>query len=174
MTARRLAAALLALVAACDAPTVITHVFRLPNIRESDLVAMQGPGGIPVEIHGRPWAGADPAELAGAMTGPAGAAAIRFKARPVTGPTAHGARVVLHFTPVGAPSGPADCARTAEAATGTPPAKGFAVNMTFCRGAEVEAQGFLRALETEPGDYAAFSTAMRQLLLVVFREEKDR
>lgn len=174
MRLRVLAAAMMAVLAGCDEPTIITHVFRLPNIRESDLVAMQGPQGIAVEMHGVPWEGADPAALAGAMKGPAGAAQVRFAGRAVTGPNAHGTRMVLHFNPAGAPNGPADCARTAEAATAAAPAQGFAVNMTFCRGPEVEAQGFLRALETQPGDYEAFSTVMRQLLVVVFREEKDR
>lgn len=174
MRFRALAAAMMAVLAGCDEPTVITHVFRLPNIRESDLVAMQGPRGIPVEMHGAPWQGADRAALAGAMKGPAGAAQIRFDAREVSGPGAHGTRMVLHFNPLAAPNGPADCALAAEAATAAPAPKGFAVNMTFCRGSQVEAQGFLRALETEPGDYEAFATVMRQLLVVVFREEKER
>jgi len=174
MKLKTLIAGLVAVLTGCDQPTIITHVFRLPNIHERDLVAMQGPQGIPVEMHGAPWEGADRAALARAMKGPAGAAQIRFALRDVTGPAAHGARMVLHFNPQAAPNGPADCALTAEAATGAPAPEGFSVNVTFCRGAEVEAQGFLRALETRPGDYEAFSTVMRQLLVVVFREEKDR
>lgn len=174
MRLRAMAGALLALLAGCDEPTVITHVFRLPNIHESDLVAMQGPQGIPVEMHGAPWEGAEPAALAAAMKGPAGAAQIRFTARAVTGPGAHGSRMVLHFNPSGPPNGARDCSLAAPAATGTPPETGFTVNMTICKGPEVEAQGFLRALETRAGDFEGYSTVMRQLLNAVFREEKDR
>lgn len=174
MKIRGIGALLLVLLAGCDEPTVITHVFRMPNIRESDLVAMQSHGGVAVEMHGAPWAGADKGGLAEVMEGPAGAAAIRFRAQAIAGPSFHGRRMVLHFNPAGAPNSPADCALNAEATTAAPPEKGFAVNMTICEGAEVEAQGFLRALETAPGDYESYSKAMRQLLNVVFREEKDR
>jgi len=174
MRLKAILGALLAVLAACDEPTVITHVFRMPNIRESDLVAMQGPQGIPVEMHGLPWEDADPSALAAAMKGPAGAAPIRFAHQRVMGPGAHGSRMVLHFNPSGPPNSDHDCSLTAPAVTDAPPAKGFTVNMTFCNGEKIEAHGFLRALETQPGDYEGFSTVMRQLLNVVFREEKDR
>lgn len=161
------------LLAGCDDPTVITHVYRDPSIHENDLVAMQSHGGIPVEMHGVPWQGASKAELAEAMTGPAGAARIRFRAQDIVGPSFHGSRMVLHFNPP-VPNGAADCALTSESTGGEPPDRGFAVNMTICRDTRVEAQGYLKALETSPGDVEAFARAMRQLLTVVFREEKDR
>jgi hypothetical protein len=165
---------LLALLAGCDDPTVITHVFRMPNISERDLVVMQTHGGIAVEMHGLPWAGAEPDALAAAMKGPAGAAQVKFRAQAIEGPSFHGSRMVLHFNPASPTNSEADCQRTEEATTNTPPETGFSVTMTFCNGREVEAHGFLRALETQPGDYEGFSTVMRQLLNVVFREEKDR
>ena len=174
MNVRALTVSLLALLLACDDATVITHVFKLPNIRERDLFAMQTHGGIATEVHGLPFPGATPEAVAEAMQGPQGAAAVRFRAQEIVGPEFHGSRMVLHFNPLGAPNGPADCALTGPARTGEPTEKGFTVNMTFCRGQEVEAQGYLQAPEVAAGDHDAFARVMRQLLNVVFREEPDR
>ena len=167
---------LAALLAGCDEPTVITHVGKLGHMRLNDLWTMQDARGLPVEIHGAPFAGISDRGVAEAIRPPGGSAQeVRFYAAPPGGwRGGHPWRLVLHFNPQGAPNAPADCRLAAEARTNPPPAGRFAVNATFCNGEQWQAHGFLQALEVEEGDMEAFADMMRQLMLAIFHEEKDR
>lgn len=168
--------AALLLMAGCDDPTVITHVDKLSHMRVNDLWAMQDARGLPVEIHGSPFANVSDREIAEAIRPPAGSAQeVRFYSVPPG--SRQGAspwRLVLHFNAQGAPNAQADCRLVAEAPTAPPPPGRFTVNASFCEGPDWQAHGFLRALEVDDGDMAAFSAMMRQLLLAIFHEEKDR
>lgn len=160
----------LLLLAACDEPTVITHVGRDSSIDGSDLVAMQSGGGIPTEIFGTPFEGAEPEQLTEALRPPAGGAqGVRWRAVE-TGHDRHGTRMVLHFNPLGPPNPSADCKQTSPVPTGPPRAEGFEVTMSFCKGGSAEARGHMRALKVAPGDFEAYQNAMRQLLNAIFIE----
>ena len=166
----------LALLAACDDPTVITHVGKLSHMRLNDLWTMQDARGLPVEIHGAPFAHVSDAELAGAIRPPAGSAQeVRFHAAPPgSWRGGHPWRLVLHFNSQGAPNARADCRRVAEARTDPPAVGRFTVNASFCNGPHWQAHGFLQALEVEDGDLAAFADMMQQLMLAIFHDAKDR
>jgi hypothetical protein len=174
MSGGLLAAALL--LGGCDDPTVITHVDKLSHMRMNDLWTMQDARGLPVEIHGAPFANVGDREIAGALRPPAGSAQeVRFHAVPPgSWQGGHPWRLVLHFNARGAPNARADCRLLAEAPTDPPPPGSFTVNASFCNGPDWQAHGFLRALEVEDGDMAAFADMMRQLMLAIFHEEKNR
>jgi hypothetical protein len=165
-----------ALLAGCDDPTVITHVGKLGHMRLSDLWAMQDARGLPVEMHGAPFAHVTDQEVAAAIRPPGGAAQeVRFHAVPPgSWKGEHAWRLVLHFNPQGPPNAPADCRLPEEARTRPPPGGSFTVNATFCNGADWQAHGYLQALSIEDGDLDAFGDMMGQLMLAIFHEEKDR
>lgn len=169
------AALALLLVGACDDPTVITHVNKLGHMRMNDLWTMQDARGLPVEIHGRPFAHVSDRQIAEAVRPPSGSAQeVRFYAAPPgSWQGGHGWRLVLHFNAQGAPNARADCRRVAEARTNPPQAGSFTVNATFCHGPDWQAHGFLQALEIDEGDLDAFTHMMRQLMLAIFHEEND-
>lgn len=166
-----------ALLAGCDEPTVITHVDRLSHMTLSDLKVIQGPQGIPVEMHGVPFDGAEPARLASALRPPSGGSQeIRFH------PAAPGAwqqngqkwRLVLHFNPEGnVPNAFHDCKLTDTARTASPPDHGFTVNAVFCNATEWQAHGYMKVLKLDPADEAAFTRVMRQLFVAIFQENTD-
>ena len=166
----------LLLLAACDEPTVITHVDKRSHMRLNDLWTIQDARGVPVEVHGAPFAHVSDREIAEAIRPPGGSAQeVRFYATPPgSWQAGHPWRLVLHFNPQGAPNAQADCRRLAEARTNPAPAGRFTVNASFCNGPEWQARGFLQALEVEDGDLAAFAEMMRELMLAIFHEEKDR
>lgn len=164
---------LLCLLAACDEPTVITHVDKLSHMSQDDLRLMQGPDGIPVEMHGQPFRDATPEELAAALRPPAsGPQEIRFHA--VAPGTTAGWRLVLHFNPKGnIPNAVHDCRLGAETETAGILPKGFSVNATFCKGADWQAHGFLRVLETGDTPTETLSRSLRQLFTAMFRKNTD-
>ncbi|MEM9735758.1 MAG: hypothetical protein AAF908_04030 [Pseudomonadota bacterium] len=171
---KRYALALLALLSACDDGTIITHTDRLVAISMRDLVVMTSGGGIPTEIHGTPFAGATPADLAGALRPPARASqATRWRAVEPGGRD-HGTRMVLHFNPASPPNSARDCRLTAPAETGPPQETGFRVTLTFCKGEIWQATGYLQARKTEAGDWEEYTRVMRVLLAAIFIEEPDR
>ncbi len=165
----------LALLAACDEATVITHVDKLSHMSMDDLVVMQDAQGIPVEVHGVPFAGVSANQLAAALRPPAGAAqSFRFHAVPPgNGHGTHGWRLVLHFNPQGAPNAVHDCKLTAEAKTASRPEKGYSINASFCKGPDWQAHGYLQAPQATHGDLDGFGNAMTQLMLTIFRENSD-
>lgn len=171
----RLPLALL-LLAGCDEPTVISHVDKLSHMRLNDLWTMQDARGLPVELHGAPFAHVTDSEIVEAIRPPGGTAQeVRFYAAPPgSWKGGHPWRLVLHFNPQGPPNAPADCRLLEEARTKPPPAGSFAVNATFCEGDAWQARGFLEALKVEDGDLDAFADMMRQLMLTMLHEEKDR
>ena len=173
---KALAVALALAPAACDeAETVISHVGRRGDVVLDTLWTMQDSRGIPVEVHGSPFAHVSDRELVEALRPPAAASQVVFYPRPPGGwVTGHPTRLVLHFNQQGPPNAVADCQRGEEARTNPPPEDGFTVNASFCAGTDWLAHGYLEALAIEDGDVEAFGDAMAQLMLAMFREEKDR
>ncbi|WP_018632192.1 hypothetical protein [Neomegalonema perideroedes] len=152
------AAGAFGLLGGCDAYTV-TRVESLPLMSKGTLYTIAARGGIPTEIHGAPFPGATPDEVAAHLRLPAGLpAGIRFR------PVAPGgfedehekARLVLIFNGASPPgSGPA--CRLREIAPANPPqAGGFTLYAVFCDGRSWFGQGFLEARKTEPGDWTRF------------------
>lgn len=167
---RRIWMGLCALLLGCDDGTIITHVDKLVAIGMSDLIAMQRGGGIRTEIHGTPFEGASPQELATALRPPARASqAIKWRAVPV-GSVQHGYRMILHFNPRGAPNAFRDCKLTEPQQTAPPQETGFTVNMTFCKGDTWEAHGFLQSRKTEAGDFEDYTRVMKALMNNIFTE----
>ena len=169
--------ALALLLAGCDDnPTTITHVGKEPHMKLEDLWTMQDPRGIPVEIHGRPFAELTDQTLAEALRGPAGASSgVKFYSRPVGAwMDGHGYRMVLHFNPQGAPHSYYDCRARTEFRTKPPTATGFTVNVSFCKGERSEAHGYLQAPKSPPGDLEEYARVMRVLMKAIFHEEPDR
>ncbi len=168
--------ALAALVGGCDDPTVISHVDRLDGVEIDDLWTMQDSRGIPVEIHGAPFAHTTDRDLAAALRPPVTSAGeLTFYAAAVgSWKGGHPWRVVLHFNPQGPPNAHADCRLEAEARTARLPETGFTVNASICRGAEWQAHGYLSVAEIEGGDLDAFGQHMRSLMLAIFGVEQDQ
>lgn len=167
---------LAAALAACDDPTEISHLDKLPHMEAGDLVTMQETDGLLVEIHGTPWKGATDAALADALRPPAGGAQeISFRAVP-TGQWVNGRghRLVLHFNPTAAPNSRRDCLATAEMRTKAPAQTGFTVNATFCTGGDWLAHGYLQATKFEAGDWEEFTEVMRTLMMKIFQGEEDK
>lgn len=164
------------LLAACDRATIISHVDRRGDFGADDLWTIQGPRGIPVEVHGAPFPHVTDREIVAALRPPGGSAQeVAFYTTP-PGSWVHGRawRLVLHFNPIGAPNSVKDCERVAEARTEPPTGGGFTLNATFCNGPDWAAQGYLQAPAIDDGDFEAFSDMIAQLMLAIFHEEKDR
>lgn len=169
---RLLPVALLILSACDDERTVITRTERLAAISLRDLPVMQRGGGVPVEIHGAPFNAISTEALTEALKAPPGRSQeTRFRA--VAPGQTHGTRMVLHFNPQGAPNAQKDCKRRERAITAPPRDRGFDVMLSFCRDGTVVAAGFLEAIDTEPGDMAAFTRAMQKLLAAIFAPGPD-
>lgn len=170
MKLRAAAVAAALLLTGCDEAPTITHVDRLPNFRLNDLAV----GRVPVEVHGTPFLGISKEAFVRILQGPAGGPRIRFQAQPITGPSTHGVRMVLHFNPLGPPNAPEDCFKDSESTTAEPYPRGFSVFVSFCEGTKWIAHGFMKAPHVQDGDYEEYARVMRVLFLDIFREEKDR
>ncbi|TVQ53337.1 MAG: hypothetical protein EA355_13620 [Rhodobacteraceae bacterium] len=160
-----LAAAAAVMAAGCDDGTVVTRVDRRPAFSESWIVATAA-GGVPTEIHGRPFPGVSPDEIANRLRMPQRFAAdIRFRAR-APGPRGLDPerRLVLVFNATEGPNGIRDCRRTEEAPTRPPADEGFTVTATFCTEDRMLATGHLAARRTRADDPEAFTRVMRLLL----------
>jgi hypothetical protein len=169
---RRLAfATLIASLAGCDDSTV-TKVGRRTFLSAPQLAKDLGADALLVEVHGLPWAGADPAEVIGTLRMPQGKArALRFQGIPAgQGHIGPGRRLVLRFNPPGAPDSNADC-RATEPLPAKPPEKGsFTVNASYCEGKDWLIHAFLTA-EVEPEDWLAYYLAMEELLGAMFPKD---
>lgn len=153
----------LMLAGGCDDGTVITRVDRRPGFSLSQVVAMAA-GGVPTEVHGAPFPGAAPDDVAARLAMPASfAAGTTFRAA-TPGAADTRRRLVLVFNPSAPPNGLRDCRRVEPAPTREPGATGFAVTATFCEGERMLATGHLEARRTQADDWAGFTRVMRLLL----------
>lgn len=170
-----LGAALLGLLGGCDS-YVVTRVESLPLMSGGTLHALSTRGGLPTEIHGAPFAGAPPAEIAANLKLPAGMrAGISFR------PVAPGgfedehekARLVLIFNGAEPPaSGPA-CRLRGEARVNPPQPGRFTLFAVFCDGQRWFGQGFLEAKKIESGDWARFGRLSANLFQSILTSAAD-
>jgi hypothetical protein len=162
---RRLGAAALALLAGCDDGTIVTLVDAGQARLARSFLVTAGPQGFPVEIHGAPFAGVAPAEVAARLRAPASfPAGIRFRA---VEPGAEGRRLVLVFNRDGPPDRHADCRMTAPASGRAPRDVGFSVSATLCSGAGYVVTGHMEARKTRADDPDEFARVMRLLLTTI-------
>lgn len=159
-------------VAGCDDSTV-SSTDRRTFLKAGGLLALQETSGLLVEVHGTPWSGATPEQLASTLRMPDGAGKdVRFRdIAPGQWVIGDGRRLVLHFNPVGAPDSNADCRAEKEFVTAAPAKKGFTVNATFCKKGEWLMHGFLKARAVGQDDWFGYTMAMQKLLGTLFPEK---
>lgn len=164
------------LLAGCDEPATISSLDRYPDMVLEELWKIQGPRGLPVEIHGTPFHRITDADLTAALKLPEAAPQdITFYPIPAgSAETGYPWRLILHFNPQGPPNATRDCAFTQEARTNALPAQGFSMNLVFCKEKLWRAHGFLKVHEIEDGDRAAFSKHFKDLLTAIFAKEPIR
>jgi hypothetical protein len=150
-------------LAACEDVYTITRVEKLTGFARSHVAGLAA-GGVPTEIHGTPFAGLTPDEIAGALTGPQNyPAGMRFRAvAPGSLPPGRAARLVLAFNRAGHPNGLADC-RGGAIPTVAPREVGFSVTASFCSGERLQATGHMEVQSVRAGDREAFARVMRLL-----------
>jgi hypothetical protein len=163
---------LIGALAGCDNAD-ISGMERRVFFNAADLAAMPNADGLLVEIHGTPWPGATPEQMALALHMPDGVAkAVRFRAAsPGQWVIGDGQRLVLHFNPIGAPDHIADC-KTREAFQTKPPAKRkFTVSATFCKKEEWLIHAYLKAKTVGQDDWFNYTISMQRLLGKLFPEK---
>lgn len=161
---------LLGALAGCE-DTGISNVGRREIVTSKELVKLQGvTGAILVEIHGLPWRGADPAEVAGTLRMPEGPGRqVRFRpVPPGQGLIGGGARLVLWFHPRGKSSSVKACHTTSELETDDPGGDGFVVEATFCKGSNWVTHARFDASDVDQNDWLAYYLRMMELMDVMF------
>lgn len=160
---------LVALLAGCE-ESGVSNVQRREMITAKELVREEQAGGLFVEIHGAPWPGADPAEIAGTLRMPEGPGrGVRFSpVPPGQGAIGTGNRMVLHFNPRGKPNSSRDCRATGEIETAPPRSDGFKVQATFCRDRDWVIQASFDASDVTENDWLAYYLRMQVLLDAMF------
>lgn len=159
-----LVAGLAGLLSACDDGARVTRVDRMGSFSRSFLVSAAAGGGLPVIVHGAPFAGATPQEVVARLGfGPGVLHDVAFRlAEPGTRPTN---RLVLVFNRADAPDGFRDCrGETPRLAGPAPGGTGFSAQATFCMGDRLQATGVLEATKTRAGDPEGLARALRRLL----------
>jgi len=138
----------------------------------ANLAKLPDARGLSVEIHGAPWPGATPDQIAIALRMPKGVAkALRFRAvAPNQWIIGNGERLVLHFNPINAPNHIADCGAKEEFQTMPPPKTGFIVNATYCKKEEWQIHANLTSKLVKQDDWFSYTIVMERLLGVLFPE----
>jgi hypothetical protein len=160
---------LVAALAGCD-DTTVTNVGRRTFLTAPELAEKLGEDALLVEIHGLPWAGADPAEVVGTLRMPEGKArGIRFQEIPAgEGYLGGGERLVLRFNPPAGANIQEDCRATEPLPVRAPQEGGFEVNASYCQGTDWLIHAHFEA-RVEPEDWLAYYLAMEELLGTMFR-----
>lgn len=162
---------LLGILVACEDPG-ISNVARREFINPKHLLELQeASGAVLLEIHGVPWEGAAPEEIAGTLRMPEGPGRqVRFHyVPPGQGLIGAGDRLVLRFNPTTG-SGGSVCAANGELSTRAPQRKGFVVSATFCRGSDWAVRATLDAGDVAANDWLAYYLRMQELLGKMFPE----
>lgn len=149
----------------------ISNFGRREATDANTLVTLQETGGaVIMEIHGAPWEGATPDEIAGTLRMPEGPGRqVRFRAVPPgQGLIGNGTRIVLHFNPKRKPDSGRDCSATSEIATGAPDGDGFIVHASFCRGESWLVKATFDASDVNKDDWLAYYLRMQELLGAMF------
>lgn len=152
-------------VAGCDDGTVITRVMVFGDARS--FFILSGPDGLASEVHGAPFPGMTPDQVAQRLRAPADLpTGIRFRGvRP--GEAHEGPRLVLVFNPLDPIDGVRNCQRTTEARVDKPREVGFAVTATLCNKGALVATAHMEATKTRADDPAEFTRVMQLLLMQI-------
>lgn len=159
--------AALGLSACDDGGTIITNVDATAKLDKTRITA-NAAGGFPTEVHGSPFPGIEPDQVAGVLALPQSwPKDIRFRA---VEPGSHGyhnpTRLVLVFN--GGVPDPAFHCRLKEPLETAPPSEvGFNVHAVFCSGEDWFASGYMKAPRVTGEDATGFRKAMRQLLRTI-------
>lgn len=159
--------------AGCDDGVTITQLDSSVGL---DKMWLQNrPSGLPTEIHGEPWPGATPEDVATRLRAPAGFAAdIRFSA--VRPGSVDDDRLVLIFN--GAhPSDPLRACALPEkprAEWPTPPTQGFQLYAVFCARNGWMGTGLLNARKQQAGDWTEFVRVTRNLIKAIVTDYSGR
>jgi len=158
------ALALAALLAGCD-DDGIRDVGRREFVTRKHLADAFAGSSLPVEVHGAPWQGANPEEIAATLRMPEGVARnVHFRAIAPGDPvSSEGERLVLLFNSDGTTSQDAACLATGPLPTTPPPGGSFAVSATFCHGQKWVTYGVMEA-EVDATDWLEYYLVMEKLL----------
>ena len=169
MIGRTLAVLALAGVLAGCEDSGVSELQRRAFFSAKDLIQMDRAGGVFVEVHGVPWEGARPEEIAGTLRMPKGPARqVRFRLIPAgQGLIGSGNRLVLHFNPAGKPDSTADCRTQEPLPAGAPESGSFTVNASFCEGDDWIIRAFMQA-DVDQNDWLGYYLAMEELLGKMF------
>ncbi len=156
----------LTLVACDDGPT-ITHVNATTKLDKSR-IATTAAGGFPTEVHGAPFPGIEPFQVAEVLKMPQGwPGGVAFRAVEPGSHDYHSPiRLVLVFNG-GNPDHNYHCKLKEPLKTAPPSGTGFDVNAVFCSGEEYFATGYMKAPKVTGEDATGYRKAMRQLLRVI-------
>lgn len=160
---------LLGILAGCEDPDV-KNVQRREFLHDKDLLTLQQESGaVMLEIHGVPWAGAEPEEIAGTLRMPEGRARdVRFHpVPPAQGNFGSGERIVMWFNPKRG-AGDAMCTASAELPTEPPSGKGFTVRAAFCRGTDWVVRLTFEADDISANDWLAYFLRMQDMMDTMF------
>lgn len=154
-------------LSACDDGTIITHLDFSPKLDKSRITT-NAAGGFPTEVHGAPFPGIEPFQVAEVLALPQSwPRDVRFKAVEPGSHTYHNpTRLVLVFNG-GVPDAAFHCQLKEPLKTAPPSGVGFNVHAVFCSGEESFASGFMRAPKARGEDATEFRKAMRQLLRAI-------
>lgn len=160
---------LLGILAGCEEADV-RNIQRRAFINAKDLVKLQEvSGAVMLEIHGVPWTGAAPEEIAGTLRMPEGRArGVRFHpVPPAQGNFGSGERIVMWFNPRQG-AGNAMCAATGELPTEPPSGRGFIVRAAFCHGRNWLVRATFEADDIKANDWLAYFLRMQDFMGKMF------
>jgi len=172
MVPRRIAwFCLMALLLGCDDPQISSVTRRLMVMAEgappvtADTVMV-------VEIHGLPWDGATPDEIARTMKMPEGPARTARFVPVAPGDSLIGGaeRLVLRFNPPGELDSPTICQAKGPLPTEPPDGDGFTLDAVYCRESEWLIQAHMDSSAAQD-DWLAYYLAMEKLLGKMFEVE---
>lgn len=154
-------------LAACDDGATITHVNSTTKLDKSRITTA-AVGGFPTEVHGAPFPGIEPFQVAEVLALPQGwPRDIKFRAVEPGSHDYHApVRLVLVFNG-GHPDHNYHCKLKEPLKTAPPSGTGFDVNAVFCSGEDYFATGFMKAPKVTGEDATEYRKAMRQLLRVI-------
>jgi len=151
----------------CDDGTIITQLDSTARLAKSRITTAAH-GGFPTEVHGAPFPGIEPYQVAEVLKLPAGwPTDIKFRAIEPTPNDYHKpTRLVLVFGG-GVPDPAYHCQLTEPLKTAPPSEVGFDVHAVFCSGQDWFATGYMQAPKARGEDATEFRKAMRQLLRTI-------
>jgi hypothetical protein len=173
MVQRRLAMlCLMAALAGCDEDPHITNVARHLLVFEEPAPPVKAETVMILEIHGLPWDGATPDEVANTMKMPEGPArTARFVAvAPGEAQIGGAERLVFQFNPPGPLDSAAICKVKGPLPVEEPRGDGFTVNAVYCRESEWLIQARMTSSAAEL-DWVTYHLAMEKLLGKMFDVE---